>query len=68
MNSKKLNCNIYRLQSRIFAIKLEVNSNYGSISINMINERNKLKKELSHLLRVQKLRKERKEKLEQIMK
>jgi len=69
MKSKEIDNKIIHLQSRIFNIKLNVNSgqylsNYEAN--NMIAERVNLKKELSHLKRVQKLRKERKEKLNKI--
>lgn len=54
------------LEAQIFAIKIEINSNYldGFTFQGRINERSKLKKELSHLKKIQKLKKERKQKLE----
>jgi len=69
MNSKEINNRIAQLELNIFNIKIEVNSGgylSGFETQSLINERVKLKKELSHLMKVQKLREERKQKLEQI--
>lgn len=78
MNSKEINNRIAYLEVVIFNLKVNVlinnlyKSNSGNYNLsgyeilNLINERNTLKKELSHLKRVQILREERKEKLRKI--